>query len=67
MEGLLCVSVSSSGNAEGVPYDGVAVNEEVLAVHLSLTVILIFLSCAGILFSIVCLLFNFFFRNTKYI
>ena len=50
----------------GVPYDGVAVNEEVLAVHVALTVVLTFLSCAGIIFSIVCLLFNFYFRNTKY-
>ena len=50
----------------GVPYDGVAVNEEVLAVHMALTVVLTFLSCAGIIFSIVCLLFNFYFRNTKY-
>ena len=51
----------------GVPYDGVTVNEEVLAVHLGLTVVLIFLSCLGIMFSIVCLLFNFIFRNTKYL
>ncbi|CAI8023404.1 Gamma-aminobutyric acid type B receptor subunit 1 [Geodia barretti] len=49
----------------GVPYDGVTVNEEVLAVHVALTVVLTFLSCAGIIFSIVCLLFNFYFRNTK--
>ena len=41
-------------------------NEEVLAVHLALTIILTVLSCLGIIFSIVCLLFNFFFRNTKY-
>ena len=47
----------------GVPYDGVDVNEEVVAVQLSLTVILSLLSCAGIVFSIVCLVFNFYFRN----
>ena len=51
----------------GVPYDGVTVNEEVLAVHVALTVVLTFLSCAGIIFSVVCLLFNFYFRNTKYL
>lgn len=47
----------------GIPYDGVSVNEEVVAVHVSITVILTVLSCAGIIFSIVCLVFNFHYRN----
>jgi gamma-aminobutyric acid type B receptor len=51
----------------GVPYDGVTVNEEVLAVHLGLTVVLMLFSSSGILFSMACLLFNFYFRNSKLI
>ena len=58
---ILCVRYLLSHDVlttVGVPYDGVDVNEEVVAVQLSLTVILSLLSCAGIVFSIACLVFS---------
>ena len=50
-------------SAVGVPYDGVSIQQDVLSVHLSLTVILTIFSLAGIVFSVVCLVFNFYYRN----
>ena len=44
------------------PYDGVP-TEEVVSVDLSLTVIFSVLATAGIAFGVVCLAFNFIFRN----
>ena len=47
-----------------VPYDGVP-GKKIVAVHLAITVIYLMLACAGILFAIACLLFNFICRNSK--
>ena len=41
--------------------------EEVVSVHLSLTVIFSILNTAGIAFAVACLIFNFMFRNRKYV
>ena len=66
----VCVVTSPSTNiflffSGGVaPYDGVP-NEEVMPVHSSLTVIFSILAAAGIAFGVVCLAFNFIFRNRK--
>ena len=46
------------------PYDGVP-EERNLAVDHSLTVIFSILATAGIVFAVVCLAFNFIFRNKK--
>ena len=46
------------------PYDGVPI-EEVVSVDLSLTVIFSVLATVGIAFAVVCLVFNFIFRNKK--
>ena len=48
------------------PYDGVPL-EEVVSVHLSLTVIFSILATAGIAFAVACLIFNWIFRNRKYV
>ena len=47
-----------------VPYDGVPTEEEV-SVDLSLTVVFSILATAGIAFVVICLAFNFIFRNKK--
>ena len=49
----------------GIPYDGVPV-EEVVTVHISATVIIALLATAGLMFTAVCLIFNFVFRKRKY-
>ena len=38
-----------------------------MSVHLSVTVIFSILATAGIAFAVVCLIFNFTFRNRKYV
>ena len=48
----------------GVPYDGKPI-EVIETVDISLTVIFIVLSVAGIIFTIACLIFNFVFRDKK--
>jgi hypothetical protein len=48
----------------GTPYDGRPV-EIIEAVNISLTVIFIVLATAGIVLAIVCLIFNFIFRERK--
>jgi hypothetical protein len=48
----------------GVPYDGKPI-EIIETVDISLTVIFILLSTIGIVFTIVCLIFNFIFRDKK--
>jgi len=50
--------------ADGIPYDGVPL-EEVVTVHTSVTVIIIFLACCGIILTDACLVFNFLFRKRK--
>ena len=47
-----------------IPYDGVPTEKEV-SVDLSLTVIFSVLATAGIVFAVVCLVFNFIFRDKK--
>ena len=47
-----------------VPYDGVPTKEYV-AVAIPVTVIYIFLATAGIIFAVLCLIFNFVFRNKR--
>ncbi len=49
-----------------IPYDGVPV-EEIETVAVPLTVIYSFLSVAGIIFAIACLMFTFILRNKKYV
>ena len=48
----------------GVPYDGTP-TAVIETVHISLTVIFTVLSTIGIVFTIVCLAFNFVFRDRK--
>ena len=48
----------------GVPYDGTP-TAVIETVHISLTVIFTVLSTIGIVFTIVCLVFNFVFRDRK--
>ena len=47
-----------------IPYDGVP-REEIVTVHPALPAVYITLSCAGIVFAIACLIFNFVYRNAK--
>ena len=47
-----------------IPYDGVPTEKEV-SVNLSLTVIFSILATAGIVFGVVCLVFNFIFKDKK--
>ena len=47
-----------------IPYDGVPTKKDV-SVALSLTVIFSLLATLGIAFAVVCLAFNFIFRNKK--
>ena len=49
---------------DGVPYDGVP-EEEIITAHTSVTVILVILATAGLVFTVVCLVFNFIFRKRK--
>ena len=48
-----------------IPYDGVA-RKEILTVHPALTSIIMILACAGVLFTVACLIFNFIFRSRKW-
>lgn len=48
-----------------IPYDGVP-NKETVTVHPAVTSIYIILALGGIVFAIVCLIFNFIYRNEKY-
>ena len=49
---------------DGVPYDGVVQNQTV-KVHLSLTVIIIFMATCGIIFALACGFLHLHFRNKK--
>ena len=51
-------------NVGGTPYDGRPI-KIIEAVDISLTVIFIALATAGIVLAIVCLIFNFIFRERK--
>ena len=50
--------------AVGILYDGVP-REEMVTVHISVTVIIIFLACCGIILTAACLVFNFVFRERR--
>jgi gamma-aminobutyric acid type B receptor len=47
-----------------VPYDGIP-TKEFVAIAIPVTVIFVFLASAGIIFAIVCLIFNFIYRKKK--
>ena len=49
-----------------IPYDGVA-RREIVTVHPALTAVYTVLACAGIVFAIACLIFNYVYRNAKYV
>ena len=48
----------------GVPYDGVPV-VEVITTHVGLSVIYIIICTGGIIFAVICFIFNFMFRTKK--
>ena len=52
--------------AEGIPNDGIPLKDTV-TVAFPLTVMFVLLATAGLVFTIVCLAFNFIFRNKKYV
>ena len=60
----ICLSRSTTISADGTPFDGVPIEEDV-TVSVALTVIYGLLATAGIAFTIACLIFNFVFREKK--
>lgn len=61
----MCVLLRSTITiADGVPYDGVP-EEEIVTVHVSVTAVFVFLATAGLVFTVLCLVFNFFYRKKK--
>ena len=50
--------------ADGIPNDGIPI-EEVVTVSISLTVVYVILATAGLVFAVVCLLFNLIYRQKK--
>ena len=50
-----------------VPVDGVIITQKLYRENFSLTLTFYVLACTGILFSLFCLLFNFIYRNHRYI
>lgn len=48
-----------------MPYDGIP-EKEIVSVHLSLLIIYSILSLAGLIYTVICLIFNIVFRNQKY-
>ena len=50
--------------ADGIPNDGIPI-EEMVTIALPLTVVFVILATAGLLFTVVCLAFNFIFRERK--
>ena len=51
-------------HAEGIPNDGIPV-EEVVSVSVALTVVYVILATAGLVFAVVCILFNLLFRQKR--
>ena len=47
------------------PYDGSLV-EEVHHIHIALEIVYSTLAAAGLMFTLVCLIFNIYFRNARY-
>ena len=63
----MCVKIMFSlYYADGIPNDGIPLKDTV-TVAIPLTVMFILLATAGLVFTIVCLAFNFIFRNKKYV
>ena len=58
---LVCLFVSGT-----IPYDGVP-RKEIVTVYPAVPAVCITLGCVGIAFAIACLIFNFIFRNAKYV
>lgn len=57
--------LSNTIPAGPVPYDGVPLKENA-TYHTAVTVIFMLLACAGIALAVVCLIFNFIYRKSKY-
>lgn len=51
--------------SDGIPYDGVP-GEDIRTAFIPLVIVIYLLAAAGIFFAIVCLAFNYIFRNRKY-
>ena len=60
----ICMMMYTYNCADGVPDDGIPI-EEVVTVSLALTVVYLFLAAAGITFAAVCLTFNVVFRKKR--
>ena len=56
--------LSSCDIIDGIPSDGIPI-EEVVTVAVPLTVVYVILATAGLLFTFVCLAFNFVFRKRR--
>ena len=60
----LSLPLSSRDMIDGIPSDGIPI-EEVVTVAVPLTVVYVILATAGLLFTVVCLAFNFIFRKRR--
>ena len=60
----LSLPLSSWDMIDGIPNDGIPI-EEVVTVAVPLTVVYVILATAGLLFTVVCLAFNFIFRKRR--
>ena len=47
-----------------VPYDGIP-SEETISINAAVTALFVILATAGVAFTVICLLFNIIFRNSK--
>ena len=52
-------------HAGGVPFDGMP-NERIATANIALVVVIDVFAAAGLTFAVVCLTFNFIFRNKRY-
>ena len=57
---------SSLSLLDGTPYDGAPI-PQIQSIHVAVTVVFVTLSTAGIVFAIACMIFNFIFRERKYV
>ena len=60
-----CKDLPSYNIIDGIPNDGIPI-EEVVTVAVPLTVVYVILATAGLLFTVVCLAFNFIFRERRW-
>ncbi len=51
-------------NTEGVPYDGVP-TDTIVTIHLAVTITMIIAAAGGVLFTLVCLTYNMYFREKR--